>query len=94
MENKEEVLNILKKLYADLSKEDLLDFNSGRLLKDVIHYIDCDLVLNNSVMSMFTLGYYNQVIKVVHKEIEINKSDVNKINKYLKNAETIARLTE
>ncbi len=92
MENKELILNALKKLRDDLYSDGWISANSKLTLKNIISHIENDDVINIKCESSVAYINFLEVLEKVDEKCDYSIQDVLSILNYLKNAETISEL--
>ena len=92
MENKEEILDILRSLYNDISNSKLLTINTHLTLINIIDNIANDSILQNKYEAELSKTSFIEIINKLRNKIDIQYSQVEKVLDYFENCYAIAAL--
>ena len=92
MENKEEILNILRSIYNDISNSKLLTMNTHLTFINIINKVDDDSILQDKYEAELSKTYFIEIINRVCNKIDIQCSQVEKVLDYFENCYAIATL--
>ena len=93
MSNKEEVLNILKMLYNDLSNKGLVNVNIQLTFINIINKIQDDDILEYRYEVNIIKLYLMKIVEMIKStnKMDLNKYDIQLVLDYFDNTEAITK---